>query len=211
MYNIHWVKQMENLKKILLFGFIFDVILILIIIKLPYFYVGTVLFSCITNIITMVCDVVRTKKLGFVVRKENIGDDLHFLIELSTLIPLFNVLFSQIFFCKIVCSDDEKFIDFNKSRFIPFKQGIKEYKEENIDLLSNSKKVSEVNEISKEEYNTAVKFMEIENYIDEIRMNVNLNNKQKEQLLKQMKRQILIFDDVRISNNKIKKLSKIPK
>ena len=53
--------------------------------------------------------------------------------------------------------------------------------------------------------------MEIDNYIDEIRMNVNLNNKQKEQLLKQMKRQILIYDDVKISNNKIKKLTKIPK
>lgn len=202
---------MEHLKKFLLFGFIFDIILILIIIKLPYFYVGTVLFSCITNIISMVCDVVRTKKLGFVVRKEHIVDNLHFLMELSTLLPLFNVLFSQIFFCKVVCSNNEKFIDFNNHRFIPFKQAIKEYKEEKIDLLSNSKKVSEVNEISKEEYDTAVKFMEIDNYIDEIRMNVNLNNKQKEQLLKQMKRQILIFDDVKISNNKIKKLSKIPK
>ena len=211
MYNIPWVRRMENLKKFLLFGFIFDIIMVLIIVMLPHFYINTVIFSCIINIVSMVYDQVRTKKLGFVVRNEKFFDSLNSLMVFSVFFPIFNIIFSNIYFYKIVCNDDRHYIYYNRNRFIPFKQAIKEYKEENIDLLSNSKKVSEINEISKEEYETAVKFMEIDNYIDEIRMNVNLNNKKKEQLLKQMKRQLLIYDDVKISNNKIKKLTKIPK
>lgn len=211
MYNIRWVRRMENLKKFLLFGFIFDIIMVLIIVTLPHFYINTVIFSCIINIVSMVYDQVRTKKLGFVVRNEKFFDSLNNLMVFSVFFPIFNIIFSNIYFYKIVCNDDRHYIYYNRNRFIPFKQAIREYKEENIDLLSNSKKDSEINEISKEEYETAVKFMEIDNYIDEIRMNVNLNNKQKEQLLKQMKRQLLIYDDVKISNNKIKKLTKIPK
>ena len=74
MYNIRWVRRMENLKKFLLFGFIFDIIMVLIIVTLPHFYINTVIFSCIINIVSMVYDQVRTKKLGFVVRNEKFFD-----------------------------------------------------------------------------------------------------------------------------------------
>ena len=150
MYNIPWVRRMENLKKFLLFGFIFDVIMVLIIVTLPHFYINTVIFSCIINIVSMVYDQVRTKKLGFVVRNEKFFDSLNNLMVFSVFFPIFNIIFSNIYFYKIVCNDDRHYIYYNRNRFIPFKQAIREYKEENIDLLSNSKKVSEINEISKE-------------------------------------------------------------
>ena len=203
---------MNNFSRILLCGIIFDILLFSLIAMMPHFYFNTIIASCVINIVSIVCNEIRAKKLGFVVRKEKCLDNVYFLMTFSGLLPILNVIFSNVFFYKLLLVDDEKYIDYNRCRFMPLKKVVKEYEEEEKkELISNSKNISDANEISREEHNTAVKFMEIENYIDEIRMNVNLSNKQKEQLLKQMKKQILTSGDVKISNNKIKKLSKIPK
>lgn len=203
---------MNNFSRILLCGIIFDILLFSLIAMMPHFYFNTIIASCIINIVSIVCNEIRVKKLGFVIRKEKYLDNVYFLMTFSGLLPILNVIFSNVFFYKLLLVDDEKYIDYNRCRFMPLKKVVKEYEEEEKkELISNSKNISDANEISREEHNTAVKFMEIENYIDEIRMNVNLSNKQKEQLLKQMRNQILTSGDVKISNNKIKKLSKIPK
>ena len=72
--------------------------MVLIIVMLPHFYINTVIFSCIINIVSMVYDQVRTKKLGFAVRNEKFFDSLNNLMVFSVFFPIFNIISSIMIF-----------------------------------------------------------------------------------------------------------------
>ena len=75
-------------------------------------------------------------------------------------------------------------------------------------FLAKINPVKPANEISKKEYKTAQKMVTIDDYIDEIMMNIDLNKETKLELLKQMRKQMYLTNQIKTNPNKILKMSK---
>ena len=174
---------------------------ILLAINFPIQFILSVIFSNILNISAHIGGKVRSHKLGFAICNSNEEKILNFLIHLSSIYPVFNVIVASLNYFRVFTSSDETFLNYNTNSLMPFKETIKEY-----DLASTKEDEIEYEEIKKKEYDLSKKMVNVEELVDEIMMNTNLNNKEKEELLRELRTKVLF--NKKLTSKKIKKLIK---
>ena len=192
------------MKLTTLFSILFvDVLFILLAIKFPVLYVTSVLFSNILNLAAHNIEKTRSHKMGYAMCNTEEGKVIKFLFFFSSFYPIINVVAATINYFKTFTEDEEKFLTYRINKFIPFKEAIKEY-----ELVNNKEenKRIEFDEIKKKEYNLSKKMVGVDELVDEIMMNANLNNKEKEELLRELRTRVLF--NRKLTSKKIKKLIK---
>jgi len=202
--------------KIIFCALIIEGILLICGILMGKVYFITIGYSVLINIITSINDVIRPKKMGLVAIPIKGIKLMDLLYICSSFIPIFNIVFSIIRYHYSICTIDEKFIENYPGKIITPKEAIKEYNPENkkeplfyVPLVKKEEDLKiEYENISKKKYNFSKQMESINSYMDYILLNKNLNQKQKTKLLKELKNSVVYHNQVKLSNNKIKRLQK---
>lgn len=154
----------------------------------PIPYMLSVIFSNILNIISNVGESIRMHKMGYAVKRTEEGSLMNTMLLFVSIAPLINIIFSSINYFRTFKKDENEFIKLSFNEPIKYKEAIKD------------------KELPKEEYKLSNNMLQIEELVDEISLNTNLSNKQKEELLKELRTKLLFKQ--KIKSKKIKKLIK---
>ena len=130
--------------------------------------------------------------------------------------PIFNFIYASFRYFEITNTTDVRYLFTRIDKLKPFRETVKDNKigEEKTKVFDfpssqNDEKIEiEYDGLTKKEYNIAQKMVVVDDYVDEIIMNVNLSKEEKIELLKKMRKQLYLTNNVRMSPNKILKMSK---
>ena len=193
-----------------------ETLLLMIGVLLGKWYFVTLIYSLLINVITLINDIIRPKKMGYVALRYK-GDKLiEVLFLCSSVIPIFNMIFSVNRYIYSVCANDEEFIKKYPGKLILPAQAIKEYnpnyKKEPFFYAPIVKKEEDIKKeyegITRHKYQFSKEMESINTYIDYIMLNKKLTKKQKQKILKELKNNVVYNNKVNLSNKTIKKLVK---
>lgn len=191
-----------------------DALLALLAFNFPIPFCLSVILSNILNLSAYIGSRIRAYKLGYAICKPTEEKVLHGVFIISSVLPVINVIFASINYFRAFTDNENKFLIYNPNRLVPYKEAIKEYdpvndnkKNKSIQVVENEDELEiEYQDINKEEYELSKKMIDAEELVDEIMMNANLNNKEKEELLKELRIKVLF--NRKLTSKKIKKLIK---
>ena len=169
-----------------------DALLALLAFNFPIPFILSIILSNILNLSAHIGSRIRAYKLGYAICKPVEEKFLHGVFIISSVLPVINVIFASINYFMAFTDNENKFLIYNPNRLVPYKDAIKEY-----DPANDNKKYKNIQAVENEDE------IEIE---DEIMMNANLNNKEKEELLKELRIKVLF--NRKLTSKKIKKLIK---
>lgn len=206
---------MKNIPKLVLLMVAYWVAAIVMIMKIPKIYLTTVIFSLVTKAMSDVVTKIRTKELGYSVCKINNDKLTELLFLVGSFIPIANVITSSLDFLTAYNTNDKSFLKIQEDKLVPFRETKNLKPKEKIVEIVNIKEFdheesirTEYKGISKHEYKLAKKMEEVESFVDEIMLNVNLNKDAKIELLKQMRKEVYLTGNVRMNDKKMLRLSK---
>lgn len=206
---------MKNITKLVLLMIAYWVAAIVMIMKIPKIYLTTVIFSLVTKAMSEVVTKIRTKELGYSVCKVKNDKLTELLFLVGSFIPIANVITSSLDFLTAYNTNDKSFLKIQDDKLIPFRETKNLKPKEKIVEIVNIKEFdheesirTEYKGISKHEYKLAKKMEEVESFVDEIMLNVNLNKDAKIELLKQMRKEVYLTGNVRMNDRKMLSLSK---
>lgn len=189
-----------------------DALLALLAFNFPIPFILSIILSNILNLSAHIGSRIRAYKLGYAICKPVEEKFLHGVFIISSVLPVINVIFASINYFMAFTDNENKFLIYNPNRLVPYKDAIKEYdpvndnkKYKSIQVVENEDEI-EYQDINKEEYELSKKMIEAEELVDEIMMNANLSNKEKEELLKELRIKVLF--NRKLTSKKIKKLIK---
>lgn len=189
-----------------------DALLALLAFNFPIPFILSIILSNILNLSAHIGSRIRAYKLGYAICKPTEEKVLHGVFIISSVLPVINVIFASINYFKTFTNNENKFLIYNPNRLVPYKDAIKEYdpandnkKYKSIQVVENEDEI-EYQDINKEEYELSKKMIEAEELVDEIMMNASLSNKEKEELLKELRIKVLF--NRKLTSKKIKKLIK---
>ena len=189
-----------------------DALLALLAFNFPIPFILSIILSNILNLSAHIGSRIRAYKLGYAICKPVEEKFLHGVFIISSVLPVINVIFASINYFRAFTDNENKFLIYNPNRLVPYKEAIKEYnpandnkKYKSIQAVENEDEI-EYQDINKEEYELSKKMIEAEELVDEIMMNANLSNKEKEELLKELRIKVLF--NRKLTSKKIKKLIK---
>lgn len=191
-----------------------DALLALLAFNFPIPFILSIILSNILNLSAHIGSTIRAYKLGYAICKPVEEKFLHGVFIISSVLPVINVIFASINYFMAFTDNENKFLIYNPNRLVPYKDAIKEYnpvndnkKYKSIQAVENEDELEiEYQDINKEEYELSKKMIEAEELVDEIMMNANLSNKEKEELLKELRIKVLF--NRKLTSKKIKKLIK---
>lgn len=191
-----------------------DALLALLAFNFPIPFCLSVILSNILNLSAYIGSRIRAYKLGYAICKPVEEKVLHGVFIISSVLPVINVIFASINYFMAFTDNENKFLIYNPNRLVPYKDAIKEYdpandnkKYKSIQAVENEDEIEiEYQDINKEEYELSKKMIDAEELVDEIMMNVSLSNKEKEELLKELRTKVLF--NRKLTSKKIKKLIK---
>ncbi len=206
---------MKNITKLVLLMIAYWAAAIVMIMKIPKIYLTTVIFSLVTKAMSEVVTKIRTKELGYSVCKVKNDKLTELLFLVGSFIPIANVITSSLDFLTAYNTNDKSFLKIQDDKLIPFRETKNLKPKEKIVEIVNIKEFdheesirTEYKGISKHEYKLAKKMEEVESFVDEIMLNVNLNKDAKIELLKQMRKEVYLTGNVRMNDRKMLRLSK---
>lgn len=206
---------MKNIPKLVLLMIAYWVAAIVMIMKIPKIYLTTVIFSLVTKAMSDVVTKIRTKELGYSVCKIKNDKLTELLFLVGSFIPIANVITSSLDFLTAYNTNDKSFLKIQEDKLVPFRETKNLKPKEKIVEIVNIKEFdheesirTEYKGISKHEYKLAKKMEEVESFVDEIMLNVNLNKDAKIELLKQMRKEVYLTGNVRMNDKKMLRLSK---
>lgn len=206
---------MKNITKLVLLMIAYWVAAIVMIMKIPKIYLTTVIFSLVTKAMSEVVTKIRTKELGYSVCKVKNDKLTELLFLVGSFIPIANVITSSLDFLTAYNTNDKSFLKIQEDKLVPFRETKNLKQKEKIVEIVNIKEFdheesirTEYKGISKHEYKLAKKMEEVESFVDEIMLNVNLNKDAKIELLKQMRKEVYLTGNVRMNDKKMLRLSK---
>lgn len=206
---------MKNIPKLVLLMIAYWVAAIVMIMKIPKIYLTTVIFSLVTKAMSDVVTKIRTKELGYSVCKIKNDKLTELLFLVGSFIPIANVITSSLDFLTAYNTNDKSFLKIQEDKLVPFRETKNLKPKEKIVEIVNIKEFdheesirTEYKGISKHEYKLAKKMEEVESFVDEIMLNVNLNKDAKIELLKQMRKEVYLTGNVRMNDRKMLRLSK---
>lgn len=206
---------MKNITKLVLLMIAYWVAAIVMIMKIPKIYLTTVIFSLVTKAMSDVVTKIRTKELGYSVCKIKNDKLTELLFLVGSFIPIANVITSSLDFLTAYNTNDKSFLKIQEDKLVPFRETKNLKPKEKIVEIVNIKEFdheesirTEYKGISKHEYKLAKKMEEVESFVDEIMLNVNLNKDAKIELLKQMRKEVYLTGNVRMNDKKMLRLSK---
>lgn len=189
-----------------------DALLALLAFNFPIPFILSIILSNILNLSAHIGSRIRAYKLGYAICKPTEEKVLHGVFIISSVLPVINVIFASINYFMAFTDNENKFLIYNPNRLVPYKDAIKEYdpanankKYKSIQVVENEDEI-EYQDINKEEYELSKKMIEAEELVDEIMMNASLSNKEKEELLKELRTKVLF--NRKLTSKKIKKLIK---
>ena len=189
-----------------------DALLALLAFNFPIPFFLSIILSNILNLSAQIGSRIRAYKLGYAICKPVEEKVLHGVFIISSVLPVINVIFASINYFMAFTDNENKFLIYNPNRLVPYKDAIKEYdpandnkKYKSIQVVENEDEI-EYQDINKEEYELSKKMIEAEELVDEIMMNASLSNKEKEELLKELRIKVLF--NRKLTSKKIKKLIK---
>lgn len=189
-----------------------DALLALLAFNFPIPFFLSIILSNILNLSAHIGSRIRAYKLGYAICKPVEEKVLHGVFIISSVLPVINVIFASINYFMAFTDNENKFLIYNPNRLVPYKDAIKEYDPANankryksIQVVENEDEI-EYQDINKEEYELSKKMIEAEELVDEIMMNASLSNKEKEELLKELRTKVLF--NRKLTSKKIKKLIK---
>ena len=189
-----------------------DALLALLAFNFPIPFFLSIILSNILNLSAHIGSRIRAYKLGYAICKPVEEKILHGVFIISSVLPVINVIFASINYFMAFTDNENKFLIYYPNRLVPYKDAIKEYdpanankKYKSIQVVENEDEI-EYQDINKEEYELSKKMIEAEELVDEIMMNVSLSNKEKEELLKELRTKVLF--NRKLTSKKIKKLIK---
>lgn len=189
-----------------------DALLALLAFNFPIPFILSIILSNILNLSAHIGSRIRAYKLGYAICKPVEEKVLHGVFIISSVLPVINVIFASINYFMAFTDNENKFLIYNPNRLVPYKDAIKEYdpanankKYKSIQAVENEDEI-EYQDINKEEYELSKKMIEAEELVDEIMMNASLSNKEKEELLKELRTKVLF--NRKLTSKKIKKLIK---
>lgn len=189
-----------------------DALLALLAFNFPIPFILSIILSNILNLSAHIGSRIRAYKLGYAICKPTEEKVLHGVFIISSVLPVINVIFASINYFMAFTDNENKFLIYNPNRLVPYKDAIKEYdpvndnkKYKSIQVVENEDEI-EYQDINKEEYELSKKMIEAEELVDEIMMNASLSNKEKEELLKELRIKVLF--NRKLTSKKIKKLIK---
>lgn len=189
-----------------------DALLALLAFNFPIPFILSIILSNILNLSAHIGSRIRAYKLGYAICKPVEEKVLHGVFIISSVLPVINVIFASINYFMAFTDNENKFLIYNPNRLVPYKDAIKEYdpanankKYKSIQVVENEDEI-EYQDINKEEYELSKKMIEAEELVDEIMMNASLSNKEKEELLKELRTKVLF--NRKLTSKKIKKLIK---
>ena len=189
-----------------------DALLALLAFNFPIPFFLSIILSNILNLSAHIGSRIRAYKLGYAICKPTEEKVLHGVFIISSVLPVINVIFASINYFMAFTDNENKFLIYNPNRLVPYKDAIKEYdpanankKYKSIQVVENEDEI-EYQDINKEEYELSKKMIEAEELVDEIMMNASLSNKEKEELLKELRTKVLF--NRKLTSKKIKKLIK---
>ena len=189
-----------------------DALLALLAFNFPIPFILSIILSNILNLSAHIGSRIRAYKLGYAICKPVEEKVLHGVFIISSVLPVINVIFASINYFMAFTDNENKFLIYNPNRLVPYKEAIKEYdpandnkKYKSIQVVENEDEI-EYQDINKEEYELSKKMIEAEELVDEIMMNASLSNKEKEELLKELRIKVLF--NRKLTSKKIKKLIK---
>lgn len=189
-----------------------DALLALLAFNFPIPFFLSIILSNILNLSAHIGSRIRAYKLGYAICKPVEEKVLHGVFIISSVLPVINVIFASINYFMAFTDNENKFLIYNPNRLVPYKDAIKEYdpanankKYKSIQVVENEDEI-EYQDINKEEYELSKKMIDAEELVDEIMMNVSLSNKEKEELLKELRTKVLF--NRKLTSKKIKKLIK---
>ena len=189
-----------------------DALLALLAFNFPIPFILSIILSNIINLSAHIGSRIRAYKLGYAICKPVEEKVLHGVFIISSVLPVINVIFASINYFMAFTDNESKFLIYNPNRLVPYKDAIKEYdpanankKYKSIQVVENEDEI-EYQDINKEEYELSKKMIEAEELVDEIMMNASLSNKEKEELLKELRTKVLF--NRKLTSKKIKKLIK---
>ena len=189
-----------------------DALLALLAFNFPIPFILSIILSNILNLSAHIGSRIRAYKLGYAICKSTEEKVLHGVFIISSVLPVINVIFASINYFRTFTDNENKFLIYNPNRLVPYKEAIKEYdpandnkKYKSIQVVENEDEI-EYQDINKEEYELSKKMIEAEELVDEIMMNASLSNKEKEELLKELRIKVLF--NRKLTSKKIKKLIK---
>lgn len=193
-------------------GAIIDIIMVLYVINYPAFYIVSIVHAMILKKLSKKNTEFRLHQLGYALRRtteEKIGE---IILNIGTLIPIANtILFSKMYFQSF--AEDEKLLKDNRYIIEPYKQAVYSYRENQEEAHDTYFQVVEKEEdiklkyekLSKQEYELALKMVELEQLVDKIATNKNLDKETKEKILIELRTKILLNKKI---EGKVKKLTK---
>lgn len=206
---------MKNIPKLVLLMVAYWIAAIVMIMKIPKIYLTTVIFSLVTKAMSDVVTKIRTKELGYSVCKVKNDKLTELLFLVGSFIPIANVITSSLDFLTAYNTNDKSFLKIQEDKLMPFRETKNLKPKEKIVEIVNIKEFdheesirTEYKGISKREYKLAKKMEEVESFVDEIMLNVNLNKDEKIELLKQMRKEVYLTGNVRMNDKKMLRLSK---
>lgn len=206
---------MKNIPKLVLLMIAYWIAAIVMIMKIPKIYLTTVIFSLVTKAMSDVVTKIRTKELGYSVCKIKNDKLTELLFLVGSFIPIANVITSSLDFLTAYNTNDKSFLKIQEDKLVPFRETKNLKPKEKIVEIVNIKEFdheesirTEYKGISKHEYKLAKKMEEVESFVDEIMLNVNLNKDAKIELLKQMRKEVYLTGNVRMNDRKMLRLSK---
>ncbi len=206
---------MKNIPKLVLLMIAYWIAAIVMIMKIPKIYLTTVIFSLVTKAMSDVVTKIRTKELGYSVCKIKNDKLTELLFLVGSFIPIANVITSSLDFLTAYNTNDKSFLKIQEDKLVPFRETKNLKPKEKIVEIVNIKEFdheesirTEYKGISKHEYKLAKKMEEVESFVDEIMLNVNLNKNAKIELLKQMRKEVYLTGNVRMNDGKMLRLSK---
>ena len=189
-----------------------DALLALLAFNFPIPFILSIILSNILNLSAHIGSRIRAYKLGYAICKPTEEKVLHGVFIISSVLPVINVIFASINYFRTFTDNENKFLIYNPNRLVTYKEAIKEYdpandnkKYKSIQVVENEDEI-EYQDINKEEYELSKKMIEAEELVDEIMMNASLSNKEKEELLKELRIKVLF--NRKLTSKKIKKLIK---
>ena len=189
-----------------------DALLALLAFNFPIPFFLSIILSNILNLSAHIGSRIRAYKLGYAICKPVEEKVLHGVFIISSVLPVINVIFASINYFMAFTDNENKFLIYNPNRLVPYKEAIKEYdpanankKYKSIQVVENEDEI-EYQDINKEEYELSKKMIDAEELVDEIMMNASLSNKEKEELLKELRTKVLF--NRKLTSKKIKKLIK---
>lgn len=189
-----------------------DALLALLAFNFPIPFFLSIILSNILNLSAHIGSRIRAYKLGYAICKPVEEKVLHGVFIISSVLPVINVIFASINYFMAFTDNENKFLIYYPNRLVPYKDAIKEYdpanankKYKSIQVVENEDEI-EYQDINKEEYELSKKMIDAEELVDEIMMNASLSNKEKEELLKELRTKVLF--NRKLTSKKIKKLIK---